>query len=60
MESTPLFFLIMIFISAFLLVYSFVVPVFGAERQAAKRLKKRLREIALHERRQSAAAMLRE
>jgi tight adherence protein B len=60
MESTPTFFLVMVFISVFLLVYSFVVPVFGAERQAAKRLKKRLREMALHERRQSAAAMLRE
>jgi tight adherence protein B len=60
METTPLFFLIMIFISAFLLVYSFVVPVFGAERQAAKRLKKRLRQVALEERRQHAAAMLRE
>jgi len=60
MESTPTFFLVMVFISVFLLVYSFVVPVFGAERQAAKRLKKRLRELALHERRHSAAAMLRE
>ncbi|HYQ70487.1 MAG TPA: type II secretion system F family protein [Gammaproteobacteria bacterium] len=60
MESTPAFFLIMVFVSAFLLVYSFVVPVFGAERQAAKRLKKRLRELALNESRQSAAGMLRE
>ena len=60
MESTPAFFLIMVFVSAFLLVYSFVVPVFGAERQAAKRLKKRLRELALDQTRQSAAAMLRE
>ena len=60
MESTPAFFLVMIFVSVFLLVYSFVVPVFGAERQAAKRLKKRLRQVALQERRQSAAAMLRE
>ena len=60
MESTPTFFLIMVFISVFLLVYSFVVPVFGAERQAAKRLKKRLRKIVLHDSRQSAAAMLRE
>jgi tight adherence protein B len=60
MESTPTFFLVMVFISVFLLVYSFIVPVFGAERQAAKRLKKRLREIALQERRHSAAAMLRE
>jgi tight adherence protein B len=60
MESTPAFFLVMVFVSVFLLVYSFVVPVFGAERQAAKRLKKRLRTMALHERRQSAAGMLRE
>ena len=60
MESTPAFFLVMVFVSVFLLVYSFVVPVFGAERQAAKRLKKRLRELAMHNRRQSAAAMLRE
>ncbi|MGD2112676.1 MAG: type II secretion system F family protein [Gammaproteobacteria bacterium] len=60
METTPTFFLVMVFVSVFLLVYSFVVPVFGAERQAAKRLKKRLREVALQERRHSAAAMLRE
>jgi tight adherence protein B len=60
MESTPAFFLVMVFVSVFLLVYSFVVPVFGAERQAAKRLRKRLREIALRDKRHSAAAMLRE
>jgi len=60
MESTPAFLLVMVFVSVALLVYSFAVPVFGAERQAARRLKKRLREIALHEERQSAADMLRE
>jgi len=60
MESTPTFFLVMIFVSVFLLVYSFIVPVFGTERQAAKRLKKRIRQVALQEHRQTAAAMLRE
>ena len=60
MESTPVFFLAMIFFSIFLLAYSFIVPVFGTERQAAKRLKKRLRQIALQEKRQTAAGMLRE
>ena len=60
MESTPVFFLIMIFLSVFLMVYSFVVPVFGAERKAAKRLKKRLTEVALQRDRKNAAAMLRE
>ena len=60
MESTPVFFLVMVFVSAFLLVYSFVMPVFGAERKAAKRLKKRLREMALQRGEQNAAAMLRE
>jgi tight adherence protein B len=60
MDSAPAYLLAMVFISVFLLVYSFVVPVFGAERQAAKRLKKRLREAALSGRRHSAADMLRE
>ncbi len=60
MESTPTFFLVMVFISVFLMVYSFVVPVFGAERKAAKRLKQRLRTVALQRRHKGAAAMLRE
>jgi tight adherence protein B len=60
MESTPTFFLVMVFVSVFLLVYSFVVPVFGAERKAAKRLRKRLRTVALQRHRKGAAAMLRE
>jgi tight adherence protein B len=61
MESTPVFLLVMVFVSAVLLVYSFAVPVFGAERKAARRLKKRLREVALQQRgQQNAAAMLRE
>ena len=50
----------MVFVSAFLLVYSFVVPVFGAERKAANRLKKRLREVSLQHAQKSAAGMLRE
>jgi tight adherence protein B len=60
MESTPTFFLVMVFISVFLMVYSFVVPVFGAERKAAKRLKQRLRTVALQRRHKGAAAMLRD
>jgi len=60
-SSTPAFFLVMVFVSVFLLVYSFVVPVFGAERKAAKRLKKRLRTVALQRGgRKGAAAMLRD
>lgn len=60
MESTPAFFLAMVFISVFLMVYSFAVPVFGAERKAARRLKKRLRTVALQRHHKGAAAMLRE
>jgi tight adherence protein B len=59
MESTPTFFLVMVFISVFLMVYSFVVPVFGAERKAARRLKKRLSAVALQRHHKGAAAMLR-
>ncbi len=36
----------MVFIAVFLLVQSFIVPVFGENRQAQKRLKKRLRSVA--------------
>ena len=50
----------MVFVSAFLLVYSFVVPVFGAERKAADRLKKRLRAVAQQRTQKDAAGMLRE
>ena len=39
MEDTPLVFLLMISIAVFLLVWNLMVPVFGAERKAAKRLK---------------------
>jgi tight adherence protein B len=38
-------FLVMVFVAAFLLVQSFMVPVFGENRRARKRLKKRLRSM---------------
>jgi tight adherence protein B len=60
MENTPLVFLIMISVAVFLLVWNLMVPVFGAERKAAKRLKSRLRRIATQENRASAAQMLRD
>lgn len=60
MENTPIVFLIMISVAVFLLVYNLMVPVFGAERKAAKRLKKRLQRIATQENRTSAAQMLRD
>jgi tight adherence protein B len=50
----------MISIAVSLLVWNLVIPVFGAERQAAKRLKKRLRHVAESENRPSAAGMLRD
>ncbi|GGX82938.1 hypothetical protein GCM10007160_08080 [Litchfieldella qijiaojingensis] len=43
--SDEVIFLGMIFIAAFLLIQSFMVPAFGENRQARKRLKKRLRHI---------------
>jgi len=60
MENTPVIFLIMVTIAVFLLVWNLIIPVFGAERQEAKRLKKRLRHMAEQENRPSAAAMLRD
>ena len=60
MEDTPLVFLLMITIAVFLLVWNLMVPVFGAERKAAKRLKKRLGRISAQEKQQSAAKMIRE
>jgi tight adherence protein B len=60
MENTPLVFLIMISVAVFLLVWNLMVPVFGAERKAAKRLKRRLSRVSAHEQRTSAAKMLRE
>ena len=60
MENTPLVFLLMISIAVFLLVWNLMVPVFGAERKAAKRLKKRLNRISTQEKQQSAAKMIRE
>jgi len=60
MENTPIVFLIMISVAVFLLVWNLMVPVFGAERKAAKRLKRRLRRIATQENRSSAAQMLRD
>jgi tight adherence protein B len=60
MENTPIVFLIMISVAVFLLVWNLMVPVFGAERKAAKHLKRRLRRIATQEHRSSAAQMLRD
>lgn len=60
MENTPAVFLIMISIAVALLIWNLMIPVFGAERQAAKRLKKRLRHVAESEKRPSAAGMLRD
>jgi len=60
MENTPVIFLIMVTIAVSLLVWNLVIPIFGVERHEAKRLKKRLKHIAEHERRPSAAAMLRD
>jgi len=60
MENMPIVFLVMISVAVFLLVWNLMVPVFGAERKAAKRLKKRLSRIAVLEHRTSAAQMLRD
>ncbi|MGB5180279.1 MAG: type II secretion system F family protein, partial [Gammaproteobacteria bacterium] len=60
MENTPLVFLIMISIAVYLLVWNLMVPVFGAERKAAKRLKRRLKRIAVQEDQVSAARMIRD
>jgi len=60
MENMPIVFLVMISVAVFLLVWNLMVPVFGAERKAAKRLKKRLSRIAVQEHRTSAAQMLRD
>ena len=61
MESnTPIVFLIMISVAVFLLVWNLMIPVFGSERKAAKRLKKRLSRISAKEHRPSASKMLRE
>lgn len=60
MENTPFVFLIMISVAVFLLVWNLMVPVFGAERKAAKRLKKRLSRVANQRKHTSASQMLRE
>ena len=60
MEDMPIVFLVMISVAVFLLVWNLMVPVFGAERKSANRLKKRLNRIATKEHRASAAQMLRE
>lgn len=39
-------FIVMVFVAAFLLVQSFIIPVFGENRQANKRLKQRLQSVA--------------
>jgi len=59
-SNTPVVFLIMISIAVFLLVWNLIIPVFGAERKSANRLKKRLRRVATQEHRPSASQMLRE
>ena len=59
MENMPVILLIMVFIAVFLLAQSFMMPVFGAERQAAKRLKRRLGAVLEKDNRQHAATMLR-
>ena len=60
MENTPIVFLVMISVAVFLLVWNLMVPVFGAERKAAKKLKKRLSRVSSREHRASAAKMLRD
>jgi len=60
MENMPIVFLVMISIAVFLLVWNLMVPVFGAERKSARRLKKRLNRISTQEHHTSAAQMLRE
>jgi tight adherence protein B len=59
-ENTPLIFLVMVAVAVFLLVNSFMVPTFGAERQAAKRLKRRMQQISAAGEKPAAAEMLRE
>lgn len=44
--SEPAIFLGMVFVAVFLLMQSFMVPAFGENRQARKRLKQRLRAVA--------------
>jgi tight adherence protein B len=60
MEGTPLVFLLMISVAVFMLVWNLMVPIFGAERKAAKKLKKRLKRISEKEEQVSAARMIRE
>ena len=60
MENTPIIFLVMVGVAVFLLVNSFMVPTFGAERQAAKRLKQRMKQISASGQKPAAADMLRE
>lgn len=60
MDNTPIIFLLMVSVAVFLLVWNLIIPVFGAERQQAKRLKKRLQHISVHQNQPSAAAMLRD
>jgi tight adherence protein B len=43
--SDEVIFIVMVFVAVFLLVQSFMVPVFGENRRARKRLKKRLRSM---------------
>jgi tight adherence protein B len=50
----------MVAVAVFLLVNSFMVPTFGAERQAAKRLKRRMKQISASGEKPAAADMLRE
>lgn len=57
--SDEVIFVGMIFIAVFLLVQSFMVPAFGENRQARKRLKKRLKSVAVTPEQRERAELLR-
>lgn len=54
-----LIFLVMVAVAVFLLAHSMIVPTFGAERQAQKRLRKRIGQVVEDLERPSAASLLR-
>lgn len=60
MSNTPIAFLLMLVFAVVLMAYSFMVPAFGAERQAARRLKKRMSQIADATQKSAVASMLRD
>lgn len=55
-----LIFLVMVFVAVLLLVYSMVVPAMGSERQAQKRLRKRIGQVVDDFDRPTAGSLLRE